>query len=230
MDPGDNCFAVDQFTGGWQFAVSITAERKQLVIIAGPLRYEINDKPDLIWTIGTEKFSRGVSIVTAVDGGGKRVIAPMQTDFLSKMEVAPSIEVNDAGGKVVGFNLNGLKPAIDELRKCGRELIRLDTGSGLPAITKAQPRNLASLITPDDYPPAALRANLMGRTVVALKISAHGLVSDCAVTGSSGSADLDDATCRVMRVRARFTPAKDGSGRPTRDSYNTNILWQIPHD
>jgi len=33
---------------------------------------------------------------------------------------------------------------------------------------------------------------------------------------TSGSAALDDTTCRLIQQRFRFAPARDGSGRPVR--------------
>ena len=43
-------------------------------------------------------------------------------------------------------------------------------------------------------------------------------MTDCSVTSSSGSSALDQATCRILRSRARFTPARDSSGNPTTGS------------
>jgi len=57
--------------------------------------------------------------------------------------------------------------------------------------------------------------------------AADGRVTGCTVTGSSGSAALDNATCRIMRSRARFSPARDSNGQPTTDSYAASITWRI---
>ncbi|HYD36402.1 MAG TPA: energy transducer TonB, partial [Allosphingosinicella sp.] len=55
-----------------------------------------------------------------------------------------------------------------------------------------------------------------------------GRVTDCTVTASSGSAALDSATCRLMKQRARFTPARDSDGHPTSDSVSNAIRWVLP--
>jgi protein TonB len=47
---------------------------------------------------------------------------------------------------------------------------------------------------------------------------------------SSGSPDLDQATCDNVRRRARFAPATDGEGNPTTGSYTNSIRWVIPKD
>jgi len=55
-------------------------------------------------------------------------------------------------------------------------------------------------------------------------------VTGCSVTSSSGSPDLDDATCANVTRRARFNPATDGEGQPTSGSYSNRVRWVIPKD
>jgi len=87
--------------------------------------------------------------------------------------------------------------------------------------------NLSSYVSNDDYPPSALRANEEGTTGFRLTVGPDGRVTACTVTSSSGSSALDSTTCRLMRSRARFTPARDSSGQPTTDSASGRIRWQI---
>jgi protein TonB len=87
--------------------------------------------------------------------------------------------------------------------------------------------NLASYVTNDDYPPSALAANQEGRTSFRLDVGPDGRVTNCTITGSSGSSALDSATCRIMRARAKFTPAHDSNGRPVSDSVSNSITWRI---
>jgi TonB family protein len=88
--------------------------------------------------------------------------------------------------------------------------------------------NLASYFSQDDYPPAALRANEQGTVVFRLSVGADGRVFRCEVTRSSGSASLDEATCRILIVRARYTPARDREGRPTADIVPGRVTWTLP--
>jgi protein TonB len=87
--------------------------------------------------------------------------------------------------------------------------------------------NLSSYVSNDDYPPSALRANEEGTTGFRLTVGPDGRVTACTVTSSSGSSALDSTTCRLMRSRARFTPARDSTGQPTTDSATGRIRWQI---
>ena len=85
-----------------------------------------------------------------------------------------------------------------------------------------------SWATDNDYPTRALREERAGVTGFRVSVGADGRVSGCTITSSSGSPDLDEATCSNVTRRARFTPAKDGEGNPTTGSYSNKIRWVIP--
>ena len=53
-----------------------------------------------------------------------------------------------------------------------------------------------------------------GSVPLRLTISESGRVSSCRPLQSSGSAELDNELCRIMRTRSRWSPATDRSGRP----------------
>jgi protein TonB len=96
-------------------------------------------------------------------------------------------------------------------------------------VTKAQSAkgNLQNLFTADDYPSDAVRNEDQGTVGVSLAIGTDGRVSNCNVTSSSGSRSLDSATCRILRSRARFSPAKGSNGQPMADTYNQRITWRL---
>ncbi len=95
----------------------------------------------------------------------------------------------------------------------------------------AMPRgNPASWSTTNDYPTRALREERSGTTSFRVTIGPDGRVTDCVIVGSSGSPDLDQATCSNVTRRARFTPATDAEGNPTTGSYASRIRWLIPAD
>jgi periplasmic protein TonB len=90
---------------------------------------------------------------------------------------------------------------------------------------KGSPSNWA---TTDDYPPSALRNEEAGTAGFKVDIGPDGKVTSCAITKSSGSGTLDDATCKLVTRRARFTPAKNADGSPTTDNFSSRITWVIP--
>ena len=82
--------------------------------------------------------------------------------------------------------------------------------------------------TNDDYPARAMREEREGTTGFRVTYNAEGRVTSCDVTSSSGHADLDAETCKLIQRRGRFNPGKDRAGNPTGGSYSNRIRWQIP--
>lgn len=83
--------------------------------------------------------------------------------------------------------------------------------------------DVATWVTPDDYPAAARRAGIEGRTRVTLTVSGGGRPIACRVAQSSGDDSLDGATCDAMMLRGRFNPP-GGTRRWT----SPFIRWQLP--
>lgn len=96
-----------------------------------------------------------------------------------------------------------------------------------PARAKA---NLASYVSDTDYPSNAARNEEQGTTRFRLAVGSDGKVTSCTVTGSSGSSALDSTTCRLMKQRARFTPARNNRDEPTGDTVSSAIRWVLPTD
>lgn len=105
-----------------------------------------------------------------------------------------------------------------------------------PPPPRVQPRqatpkgNPANWATTNDYPTRALREEREGTTGFRVTVGPDGRVTGCSVTSSSGSSDLDEATCSNVTRRARFNPATDGEGNPTSGTYSSRVRWVIPKD
>ncbi|MGA9582559.1 MAG: TonB family protein [Allosphingosinicella sp.] len=96
-----------------------------------------------------------------------------------------------------------------------------------PARAKA---NLASYVSDQDYPSNAIRNEEQGTTRFRLAVGPDGKVKECTVTSSSGSSALDSTTCKLMKQRAKFTPAKNNRGEATGDTVTNAIRWVLPAD
>lgn len=83
-------------------------------------------------------------------------------------------------------------------------------------------------ITADDYPARALRAQQAGLVGYHVAIGSDGRVTACEVTASSRNAELDAATCRLIKQRARFAPATDAAGAHVGGTFSGSVRWQIP--
>ncbi|MET0373276.1 MAG: energy transducer TonB, partial [Rhizorhabdus sp.] len=95
----------------------------------------------------------------------------------------------------------------------------------IAAVVAAEPYEPRGWIRPLDYPPSAFRQTRGGVTAFELTFSAEGKPMRCAIAHSSGWEDLDKATCDLVLVRARATPALDPAGRPTVFVYRSSHRW-----
>lgn len=106
----------------------------------------------------------------------------------------------------------------------------IEDRSGSVAPPRRARANLSAYFSADDYPAAALRDNVQGTTGFRLTIGPSGRVTDCAVTSSSGSSVLDQATCRILRSRARYTPARGTDSNPASGTDSGRVTWRLPAD
>ena len=97
----------------------------------------------------------------------------------------------------------------------------------VPPVRAVARGNLGALVMSNDYPARALARRADGTVYFDLDVSAEGRVTACRVTRSSGEPSLDERTCRIMRTRARFRPARDSSGNPVADVYSSMLAWRL---
>jgi TonB family protein len=120
---------------------------------------------------------------------------------------------------------------IRPLRAAAVAVLLLTTSAApAPEPAPASRGTLAELFSDADYPMAALRRHEQGKVDFRLDIDSAGAVAGCTVTHSSGSASLDEATCRILRERARFSPARDSDGNAVPDTFEGHIIWRIDDD
>ncbi len=84
-----------------------------------------------------------------------------------------------------------------------------------------------SWVTDDDYPPSAVRQGHDGTVAFQLQIDSTGLPAGCSVTHSSGYEELDQQVCSLLVQRARFSPARDASGKAVAAPYSGRFTWRM---
>ncbi|WP_374405076.1 energy transducer TonB [Pelagerythrobacter sp.] len=93
----------------------------------------------------------------------------------------------------------------------------------------AKPSNDTSRwVTTGDYRSSWISRELTGVARFRVQVGADGRVAQCTVTGSSGHAELDRATCDLVTRRARFDPARDAQGEKAPGSYSSAVSWRLP--
>lgn len=101
--------------------------------------------------------------------------------------------------------------------------------SGLAALLLLAPTDaLANWATTHGYPWEALRKGHQGTATFVVEVNEAGRADSCRISVSSGWPELDEATCSEIMKRARFKPAIDGQGKPTRGTYTNSVRWVLP--
>ena len=92
----------------------------------------------------------------------------------------------------------------------------------------APTNNPQSWVGPDDYPAPALRNRESGTVGFELYLDTAGVPYWCRITLSSGSALLDATACRLLKQRARFSPALGKRKRPVASTWASRFRWELP--
>jgi protein TonB len=103
---------------------------------------------------------------------------------------------------------------------------RSGNGSGGGGVA-AKARLVSGRIRDSDYPRSASRSGETGTVIVHLSVGPDGRVAGCRIASSSGSSDLDEATCRLTRERFRYSPARDSQGRAVADTVGWKQRWWL---
>jgi len=94
-----------------------------------------------------------------------------------------------------------------------------------PAIPIGSPGNW---VIPADYPSKALTAGHNGLIQFRLDLDETGKILGCHILARTNPDEFADAACHALNRRARFEPALDAAGKPTKTFYINNIRFVIP--
>jgi protein TonB len=84
---------------------------------------------------------------------------------------------------------------------------------------------IAGEIRSSDYPRDLYTQGIGGRVDFRFTVGSSGRVTDCSITRTSGSAELDTITCRLVIQRFRFRPSTDSAGRPIAEEADGEHVW-----
>ena len=97
----------------------------------------------------------------------------------------------------------------------------------LTAATQPVPlRPIEKLLSDADKRAVVDKVGAQGTVGIKVTVDTVGRVSDCAVAHSSGFKALDTETCKIVRSKARFAPARDEQGRPVSGVLYGDISWE----
>ena len=91
----------------------------------------------------------------------------------------------------------------------------------------ARAQKTGGAIADQDYPRAARRARAQGNVTARFTVGTDGRARGCSVTGSSGNAELDATTCRLIEGRFRYRPARGDDGEPVAEVRGWRQQWWL---
>lgn len=89
------------------------------------------------------------------------------------------------------------------------------------------PRLVTGRIKGSDIPEPILDTGFQGVVSVRYRVETNGHVTNCRIARSSGSALMDQATCRAIEKRFRYDPWRDAAGRPVASTVLRDQQWDI---
>ncbi len=78
-----------------------------------------------------------------------------------------------------------------------------------------------------DYPKSATAAKQGGTVTAHFSVGTDGRVSKCRIVKSSGNAEIDTATCRLIEQRFRYEPARNKAGQAIDDVTGWQQTWWL---
>lgn len=167
--------------------------------------------------------SDGPFSINAIDKG---YVAAFGESFERALQGGTTLTVTLGAIVLDQISLAGSAAALATVQSCLDDV--RSVGKASKIVKSPRPTNASSWISDTDYPDGALRDRREGTAGFRLSVGANGRAKDCVITSSSGSADLDSATCSNILKRARFSPAEDASGTAVDASYSSRVSWNLP--
>ncbi|MCW4461667.1 energy transducer TonB [Sphingomonas sp. BT-65] len=166
----------------------------------------------------------------SVKAGSRLLHATIGREELLQIESAKSLMLAHRG-QVIHLATNGMKTPLAAALTCEDDLLR--TWGADPAefrniaIRAKATLSPAKWVTNDDYPDESVRMGESGSVGVRLDIAADGKLAACTVISSSTFKRLDEATCAMIRRRARYEPARLTDGKAVASAAFLRFRWQV---
>jgi hypothetical protein len=154
---------------------------------------------------------------------------PIVPDRAAEANVS-QLRVNGPFRTPILLELGPMDKPMDAMRTCIDELLThwgIDAQAHRSLSRRVAPANYpADWLTMNDYPSSMLRAGKGAAVHFRLMVDESGAPAECIVQTAMGDG-FDELTCRLLKKRARFTPALDAEGRPIRSFYTNTVNWSL---
>lgn len=149
---------------------------------------------------------------------------------MAQARPAETVALRTKGGADFQFEVSSMSQLLDGLNACVANLEQYWNMGGEKDGRIAVPAkgDVRGLFSSDDYPSEAVSRGQQGKGQYLLLVDEKGSVAGCYVVTPTGVPALDSMACAVFQQRAKFTPARDRSGKSVRSTAVTPpINWRL---
>jgi len=243
---------LDRFAPGNAFKLTFAgnpvklrqAATKRVTLQFGPEEPE-RQASFFVGTLGKDSSGRkrpalimqgAISFRSPVNQKGKRKFSTRLLPKYDEKKYAAAITSLRIGSplrKHVILETGSMAKPIAALNKCIDELLThwgIDVEKHKNLTRRAWPaNNLKKWVVADDYPPKMLSKGQQGTVNFRLSVDANGAPSACHIQLSTRPKEFDDAVCKALMKRAKFTPALDANGVAIASFFRNTVNFLIPH-
>ena len=139
------------------------------------------------------------------------------------------VEVKPGRYDTIQLKTGSMSAPMKAMRECTDNLIRYwgyDPAQLKSLSSWPRPlNNPQNWLTTPDYPSASLDRFLSGKLKFRLDVSEDGRVQGCRILNRNNRDEFAITTCKLVKKRARFDPARDSQGEPTKAYYINSVIW-----
>jgi hypothetical protein len=177
-------------------------------------------------TFGSNRIARSFNAFRLVGKPIRRIETIVKRSDLVAAVPSETVSIEVPGEVKETLAVPGLGPALDVLADCA---LKLGAAWGVPVEQQRRMKTPAKLIgvpfTSFDFPDAAIRKEMNGRTEIRLTVDDHGQPLDCFPLKSTPDPVFARTSCNVMLKRAHFHPASDIDGKPIKSIYVQSVYF-----
>lgn len=161
------------------------------------------------------------------DKRGGRFVVTLFGEDLGDLTGVEQIDIQFAGIRRT-LKVTKMDSLVDVLEDCRS---KLGTFYNLGADLQSPPKGDIDVLSGHDYPMLAIERDAESMFRAAVLIDEEGTPVDCTLLSYAGDAMFVTHSCGLIKERARFEPAVDKDGKPTRSVYISGVrIWQIGGD
>jgi TonB family protein len=162
-------------------------------------------------------------------GPGRGIVLWLEPGSVAGLTDARTITVTAGDEPPVVLRTGGMTGALKAIRTCQDDLLRSWGVDPADMIKEEDRPAVATWFGVNSYPSSAVRAGAQGRVVSLITIGDDGKPTGCRIVITSGSSDLDKATCSIARQNARFGKVSREPKQPPRWML-LPVRWILPAD